>query len=191
MSQQAFSEARKKLKWQAFQELFETTVEAMYQGVVKRWRGYRLLAVDGTKINLPNDPELREYFGTSGAGNSSPCAQGSILYDIENDVIVDARIEPMGTGERTLAEAHITKLAGMPSFGKELILFDRGYPSMELITLLLEAMLLEKNGQRRGAMFEEIIELLRSRLIPIRSNRSIPRRQPRKAKFHHNHKSNC
>jgi hypothetical protein len=42
MSQQAFSEARKKLKWQTFQELFETTVEAVYQGVIKRWRGYRV-----------------------------------------------------------------------------------------------------------------------------------------------------
>jgi hypothetical protein len=67
MSQQAFSETRKKLKWQAFRELFETTVEAMYQGVTKKWLGYRLLAIDGTKITLPNDPELREYFGTSGA----------------------------------------------------------------------------------------------------------------------------
>jgi hypothetical protein len=55
----------------------------------------------------------------------------------------------------------------------------------------LIVMLLEKNDQRRGALFEEIIELLRSRLIPIRPNRSMPRRHPRKAKFHHNHKSNC
>jgi hypothetical protein len=125
MSQQAFSEARKKLKWEAFRELFEATVEAAYRGEIKRWRGYRLLAIDGSKINLPNDPGLREYFGTTGAGNSSPCAQGSILYDIENDLVVDARIESMGVDERTLA--------GMASCGKELILFDRGYPSMEFI----------------------------------------------------------
>jgi hypothetical protein len=348
MSQQAFSEARKKLRWQAFRELFETTVEEMYRGTIKRWREYRLLAIDGSKINLPNDPRLREYFGTSGAGNSSPCAQGSILYDIENDLVVDERIEPMSSDERTVAVEHIKKLTKMERFGKELILFDRGYPSMELIRVLMEAriafvmrvrekfdlgidslglgdhrvilekggsgrikvrvikfglaggevetlisslidtkrykrgsfkalyfkrwpietkydevkgkvevenfsgileenirqdfyatmtltniaagiyeeaqerveeeergkgnkwkyqvnvnhevgvlkdrlivLLLEKNDKRRGAMFEEIIELLRSRLIPIRPNRSIPRRQPRKVKFHHNHKSNC
>jgi hypothetical protein len=348
MSRQAFSEARKKLRWQAFRELFETTVEAAYQGTIKRWREYRLLAIDGSKINLPNDPRVREYFGTSGAGNSSPCAQGSILYDIENDLVVDARIEPMSSDERTLAAGHIKKLAKMETFGKELILFDRGYPSMELIEELMEegiefvmrvrekfdlgidalgagdhkvtlekgghgpievrvvkfrlgggevetlisslldtkrykrgsfkalyfkrwpierkydevkgklevenfsgiaeenirqdfyaamtltniaagiyeeaqewveedqrgkgnkwqyqvnvnhevgvlkdrliVLLLEKDDKRRGAMFEEIIELLRSRLIPVRPNRSIPRRQPRKVKFHHNHKSNC
>jgi hypothetical protein len=74
-------------------ELFEVTGETMYQGAVKRWRGYRLFATDGSKINLPNDPQLREYFGTIGAGNGSPWAQGSVLYDIENDLVADARIE--------------------------------------------------------------------------------------------------
>jgi hypothetical protein len=347
MSQQAFSEARKKLRWEGLRELFEVTVETIYQGEIKRWRGYRLLAIDGSKINLPNDPRLREYFGTSGAGKSSPCAQGSILYDIENDVVVDARIEPMAVDERTLAEEHIKRLAGMGSFGKELILFDRGYPSMELIEQLkrekidfvmrvrekfdvgidalglgdhlvtlekgglgpievrvvkfrlrggeretlitsltdkrysfggfkalyfkrwpietkydevkqklevenfsgiladnirqdfyaamtltniaaglyeeaqeeveeeqrgkgnkwkyqvnvnhevgvlkdrLILILLEDDREKREGMFEEVVKLLKKRLIPIRPNRSIPRRPPRKVKFHHNHKSNC
>jgi hypothetical protein len=139
MSQQAFSEARQKLKWEAFRQMFEVTVEASCRGEIKRWHGFRLLAIDGSKLNLPNDPKLREYFGTSGAGNISPCAQGSILYDIENDLILDARIEPMKVDERTLAGEHIRKLAGMESFGKELILFDRGYASMELIGQLVEA----------------------------------------------------
>jgi hypothetical protein len=139
MSQQAFSEARKKLKWEGLRELFETTVQTMYQGMTKRWRGYRLLAIDGSKINLPNDPRLREYFGTIGAGNSSPYAQGSILYDIENDLVVDARLEPLAVDERTLAGEHIRKLTEIGTSGKELILFDRGYPSMELIGQLFEA----------------------------------------------------
>jgi hypothetical protein len=347
MSQQAFSEARKKLKWEGLRELFEVTVETIYQGEIKRWRGFRLLAIDGSKINLPNDPRLREYFGTIGAGNSSPCAQGSVLYDIENDVVVDARIEPMARDERSLAAEHIKKLAGMRTFGKELILFDRGYPSMELIELLkrekidfvmrvrekfdlgidglgkgdhrvvlekgglgpvevrvvkfdvrggeretlitsltdkrysfggfkglyfkrwpietkyeevkkklevenfsgilvdnirqdfyaamtltniaaglyeeaqgeveeeqrgkgnkwkyqvnvnhevgvlkdrLILILLEDDGKKRESMFDEVVKLLKKRLIPVRPNRSIPRRPSRKVKFHHNHKSNC
>jgi hypothetical protein len=76
LSQQAFSEARQKLKWEAFRELFEITVDTPYQGEIERWHGFRVMAIDGTKINLPNDPPLREYFGTVRAGNSSPCAQG-------------------------------------------------------------------------------------------------------------------
>jgi hypothetical protein len=96
------------------------------------------LAIDGTKINLPNDPRLREYFGTIGAGNSSARSQGSILYDLENDVIVDAVIEPIGGDKRTFAEKHIARLTGMADFGKELIIFDRGYPSIGLIEHLFE-----------------------------------------------------
>jgi hypothetical protein len=65
MSQQAFSEARKKLKWQAVRELFETGVEAMYQGAIKRWRGYRLLAIDRS-ISGPLGREPRELFRDTG-----------------------------------------------------------------------------------------------------------------------------
>ena len=51
--------------------------------------------------------------------------------------------------------------------------------------------LLEDDGKKRSEMFQEMIDLLKKRLIPIRPHRSLPRNTPRKAKFHHNHKSNC
>jgi DNA-binding transcriptional ArsR family regulator len=66
MSQQAFS--------QALREIFETTVRALCGARITRWRRYRLLAIDGSKINLPNDPDVREYFGVIG-GEGLPCAQ--------------------------------------------------------------------------------------------------------------------
>ena len=144
MSQQAFSLARQKIKWEAFLHLFVFTVNThyrVYKDKLKRWKGFRIFAVDGSKFSLPNDEPLREYFGTSGAGNTSPTAQGSVLYDILNDLVADARIEPISTDERALAKMHIHRLTGLESFEewKELILFDRGYPSFELIKTLLEA----------------------------------------------------
>jgi hypothetical protein len=143
MTQQAFSLARQKIKWEAFRELFDVTVNAHYEHYAdetKRWNGLRIHAVDGSIMLLPNDEMLRKYFGTSGFGNKSPAARGSLLYDMLNDVVVDARLEPTGTGERALAEMHINQLAGLESFEewKELVLFDRGYPSFELIQELLE-----------------------------------------------------
>ena len=143
MTQQAFSLARQKIKWEAFRELFDHSVELFYDKYadeVKLWNGYRVSAIDGSKLALPNDEALREYFGTSGAGSKSPTAQGSLLYDVLNNVVIDACIEPMSKDERTLAEMHIKRLQGLKSFekGKELILFDRGYPSFELIKGLLE-----------------------------------------------------
>jgi hypothetical protein len=100
----------------------------------------RIHAVDGSIVLLPSDQTLREYFGTSGCGNKSAAGRGSLLYDILNDIEEDARLEPMGTGERALAELHIKQLVALESFEewKELILFDRGYPSFELIQGLLQ-----------------------------------------------------
>ena len=65
---------------------------------------------------LANNPLLRDFFGTSGPWNTSPTARGSILCDILNDVVVDARIEPMATDERTIANMDIDHLAGLDSF---------------------------------------------------------------------------
>jgi hypothetical protein len=42
----------------------------------------------------------------------------------------------MARDERSLAREHREKLSGMASLGKELVLFGRGYPSLELITWL-------------------------------------------------------
>jgi hypothetical protein len=62
MSQQAFSIARQNIKWEALLELFELTVNESYRQEIKRWNGYRVFAIDGSKIALPNDPVMmRQY----------------------------------------------------------------------------------------------------------------------------------
>lgn len=139
MTQQSFSEARQHLKWGALRELFDLSVAVTYEAWYEKWHGYRLLAVDGTKVDLPADKGLREYFGGVGTGGKPPCAQGSMLYDVLNRVVVDARLEPLSVGEGELAERHIEALRGLASFGKELLLFDRGYPSYRLMRKLSEA----------------------------------------------------
>lgn len=136
MTQQSFSEARQKIKWNAFWELFHMTANLAYEGYFEQWHGYRILAIDGSKIQLPSDEALRSFYGTVGAGNTSVTAQGSILYDVYNKVVVDALIEPIATDERTLALSHIRTLSQLKSFNRELILFDRGYASFELIRAL-------------------------------------------------------
>ena len=71
MSQQAFSLARQKIKWEALREIFDDTVNAFYREYreeTERRNGLRVHAIDGSKQSLPNDKALREHFGTSGAG---------------------------------------------------------------------------------------------------------------------------
>ena len=141
MSQQAFSEARQKIKWEAFREMFDFSATVHYRNTEPiRWNGLRIFGIDGSKLLLPADELLRTYFGTSGPWGKSPTAQASILYDILNDLVVDALIEPMKVGEQSQAWTHINHLTGIETFQQwlELVIFDRGYPSWELIQGLLE-----------------------------------------------------
>jgi hypothetical protein len=92
MSQQAFSLARQKVKWEAFEELFQASVRGSYNEVLKDWRGFLLMAIDSSHIALPRDAGLRAYYGAVGKGLSAATARASLLYDIENDIIVDAKI---------------------------------------------------------------------------------------------------
>jgi hypothetical protein len=70
MTQQSFSEARQKIRWEAFQDLFKTVVNHIYTGFYRTWHGYRVSAIDGSKIQMPDDQTLRDYFGTTGQGKT-------------------------------------------------------------------------------------------------------------------------
>jgi hypothetical protein len=62
-----------------------------------------------------------------------------LLYDIENDIIVDASIERLTIDERSLAKTHIEALGGMGFSGgerKPIVICDRGYPSKDFIKYL-------------------------------------------------------
>jgi hypothetical protein len=137
VSEQSFSEARQKIRWEAFRELFETTVGAIYEGFYRTWHGYRVSAIDGSKTQLPDDKALRGFFGAVGRGVTAATAQASALYDVFNNVLIDTQLMPLNTGERQLALLHIDALCKLASFLKELILFDRGYASFELIETLI------------------------------------------------------
>lgn len=137
MRQQSVSEARKKLTVAAFEILFrDTTVEPMVEFCTKTWQNYFIYAIDGSKISLPSDNSLREYFGTTGRAKTAPTAQGSMCYDVLNDIVVDALIEPMSLSERVLAKKHIECVNTVAPDKQKLFIFDRGYASFELINQL-------------------------------------------------------
>jgi IS4 transposase len=139
MSRQAFSAARQKIKWEAFQELFQTSVYGSYQEDWDTWRGYRVMAIDGSFLRLPCDRELVEYYGGLGHEQTAATALASLVYDLQNNIVVDARIAAVSENERALAEEHLRALQGMADYNRghrELIIFDRGYPSGEFVNSL-------------------------------------------------------
>ena len=142
-SKQAFSKRRRQIRPEAFKEILALTVREFYgKAPFHRWHGHRVLAIDGTKYNLPTSQELLEMYGSQQGSNNQIQAMGSCLYDVLNGMILDAQLAPYYANERALAENHLQILSETmkQESTQELILIDRGYPSAKLIETM------EKHG---------------------------------------------
>jgi len=115
VTKSAFTQARAKLNPWAFVRLNEVTVEGFYETAEYYvWRGMRLLAVDGTRLVLPNHPSVVKEYGLYGmgpnGGSQKSMALASMLYDVLNQVTIDAQIAPYKESEISLLHKHLPKL---------------------------------------------------------------------------------
>lgn len=118
-------------------------VETLYgDGEYLRWRGFRVLAVDGSKVLLPDNAAVREVFGTIAYSNGSdgtvegeqPYALASAMYDVLNRVALDATLARGDAYEADLAVAHLTHAHP----GHDLVLADRNSPSLRMLAELTQ-----------------------------------------------------
>ena len=138
----AYTRARAKLNYTAFVELYRVVREQFYEdGEYHRYKGFRLLAVDGSKIILPNSENIKQRFSATIAKNQIAefskevvQAHASVLYDVLNNIVIDAVLEDKSYGERILAKAHLQYTQK-----DDLVIFDRGYPSIELFANLMQS----------------------------------------------------
>jgi Transposase DDE domain len=137
VTKSAFTQARAKLKPEGFKRLNEIAVNTFYdEAPYYKWFEYRVLAIDGTRLVLPNHPTVVEEFGQHkfGPNADSPrsLALGSVLYDVLNQIAIDAQIDRYDSSERDLLMKHL-------EFVKkgDLLLLDRGYPCFWLLFLLI------------------------------------------------------
>lgn len=124
ITKSAFSQSRMKLKPEAFIELNNRLIEEFYtDNIIKKWNGFRLCAIDGSKLILPtHSEELMKKFGTLSSGMIIPQAQISSCYDVLNEIILDTQLETIQVNEMNQAVRHLEKLSK-----GDLIIFDRGY----------------------------------------------------------------
>lgn len=133
VSKQAFSKARQNLNPEVFRYLSDGIVETFYSNnEFDRFYNYRILAVDGSCIELPNFQLLKEAFGHVGNSMETVRAYASAMFDIENQIIITSEIDNYRVDERTLAKRHLTKLKEI-GYKNDLLLYDRGYPSRGLM----------------------------------------------------------
>lgn len=146
-SKQAFSQARQKISAECFMELMDSGLETNYKLARHKglWRGFRLIACDGSTLRLPESEELVETFGRwptqSGQTESPPIARISEFSDMTNKLVLSGRIAPCMVSEEELAKEQLYEVvAKMRQFGQRKLLFvyDRGYPSEEFINQHLD-----------------------------------------------------
>ncbi len=107
----AFCKARQKIRYQLFIDLYKFIIRFFYAHIGgKRWFHFRLLAVDGSELNLPSSEELLDKFGhhhTNSIGTKIPQARVSFLSDVLNFITLDAQIESFKVGEQRMFESHL------------------------------------------------------------------------------------
>jgi hypothetical protein len=136
----AWTQARAKFQHTVFIELNQDVLlpwaYAPEQAARRRtWRGHRLLGVDGSSLRLPPTAELLRTFGEKtvtnqggATGTRYPEARMSVLYDLRNDLGLDARLESGAVGEVDLALQQTARL--QPD---DLLLWDRGFTGFVLM----------------------------------------------------------
>lgn len=132
----ALTQARAKLNPWAFIRLNEIAATTFYdQAEYYQWNGMRTLAVDGTRLVLPNHPSVVKEFGQHNFGpkadSERSLAMASMLYDVLNQVTIDAQIAPYSSSEGYLLMKHLEKAEE-----GDLLLLDRGYPCFWLLFFL-------------------------------------------------------
>lgn len=142
ISKQAFSKQRQYLKPQIFIDIYKDYLEDFYHNYPeenKKYKGYNVCAIDGSLFEIPNTKELRDEYKTqknSSGNRESARARVSGIYDVENGFMVDALIKDCGEGEKELAKKNIENADKILNLEKSIIIFDRGYPGIDLIWYL-------------------------------------------------------
>jgi len=135
VTKSAFSQARSKLKPDAFIELSHSSVDFFYDNSpYLLWDKHRLLACDGSTIRLPDSQDIREKFTPTGFGPNadaeSSLATISLIYDPLNLVTLNAKIDAYNVSEITLLKEQLQEVSFKPD---DILLIDRGYPSIGLL----------------------------------------------------------
>ena len=104
-----------------------------YSNAVRRWKGYRVIAADGSSLSLINNPALRRYFGgQSNQQTNFVLAKTFYHYDVLNELILLPQIKPYRYGELNMAYDTIDRTEE-----DMLTLYDRNFSNYKMVALHL------------------------------------------------------
>ena len=133
-SSSAFIQQRQKINEAAFPALFDMFVKSTDKD--RLYKGYRLLAADGSDIQIPADPQQKDtYFpGTNGQAPYSLLHLDAV-YDLLQHTYLDAAV----CGQRKSDErGTLCEMVDRSAVTNALIIADRGYESYNLMAHIQE-----------------------------------------------------
>lgn len=135
----AFRQAREKLEAEVFLHLNTVVADEFYQawgeeGLVRRWRGFRVVGIDGTRLHVPDTPETRAQFTLQANQHpGSECVQAmlSVSFDVLNAVGLSAGLRAICAEKEFVFADHAEALTKM-----DLVVLDRTYVDYALMAWL-------------------------------------------------------
>ena len=132
----AYCQARQKLKPEVYVHLNEVVCGDFYrlyeaERQVRRWRGHRLLAADGTTLNVPDTPATRQRFSVQSnqlAGSDCVQALASVLYDLLNELGLAA-----GLGAKQAEKGFLFETHWSATEAGDVLVLDRAYADYTVI----------------------------------------------------------
>ena len=146
VTKSAYTQSRYKISIDLYLRTNDILLESVYESehrdmtsnplCLKRFMGYKIDAIDGTKVTLPNTVEFREYFGTQEGGSKEHKTETAMCllmcrYDVLNHYIRQLEVSKLGIGELSIAKSWVKTLDS-----EAITLFDRGFASMFFCFLL-------------------------------------------------------
>lgn len=125
-STSAFVQQRSKLKPEALEYLFHSYTHSA--SAVKTFNEYRLLAVDGSDLQIPTNPnDVDSYYPGANGQKHYNLLHLNALFDLENRIYLDALVQKSRQLNENLALNSMVDRSTLS--GNVIILADRGYES--------------------------------------------------------------
>ena len=122
----AFVQQRGKISSFAFETLFKNFTSSFTKQ--KLYKGYRLLAVDGSDLHTPTNPkEIASFYAGTNGQKPYNLMHLNVLYDIMNNLYVDAIVQPSHNSNEH--KAFVSMVDRDISAYPTIYIADRGYES--------------------------------------------------------------
>lgn len=134
----AFCQQRAKVSPEALKYLFCIFTEMLMEiDVPKTFRGYRLLACDGSDINIPYNPDDTESYHQNADKRGYNQLHLNAFFDILNGIYIDCVLEPDRKSHER--QAFNTMIDRLSIDTPVIIMADRGYESYNLFAHLIRS----------------------------------------------------